>query len=326
MSELIVLDNNSGGHSTGAIVSHDDSTAVPESFLSIGNTKQKRSRVNAYIEYVARERGNNWLTHNLDDYRDYLLSQGKSAATVQAYVSTVRTGLKKMGQDRDYYYGLVPADTPLLERKAFVDEIIVRLHNAIEGGKVKKLTKQDAADNEHIRLTPAQQNALLDAIPRDSLAGIRDAALIGLALATGLRGAELLALTTDDLRCYFGGQLAVRVRHGKGEKQRLVPYGAESGVLALVDAWLEAADISDGTVFRGVNNKGDVLPDAITTWTFNRRLARYAAVDPHDLRRSYAKKRYLEGMDILAIRDNLGHSDVKTTQGYIGVMDVSERV
>jgi hypothetical protein len=30
-------------------------------------------------------------------------------------------------------------------------------------------------------------------------------------------------------------------------------------------------------------------------------------------------------MDLLAIRDNLGHSDVKTTQGYIGNMDMSKR-
>ncbi len=30
-------------------------------------------------------------------------------------------------------------------------------------------------------------------------------------------------------------------------------------------------------------------------------------------------------MDLLAIRDNLGHADVKTTQGYIGNMDMEKR-
>jgi integrase len=49
------------------------------------------------------------------------------------------------------------------------------------------------------------------------------------------------------------------------------------------------------------------------------------AVHPHDLRRTYARRCYDAGMDILAIRDNLGHADHKTTLAYIGVQEMDTR-
>ena len=48
-------------------------------------------------------------------------------------------------------------------------------------------------------------------------------------------------------------------------------------------------------------------------------------VHPHDLRRTYARRCYDAGMDILAIQQNLGHADHKTTLKYIGVSDVESR-
>jgi integrase len=48
-------------------------------------------------------------------------------------------------------------------------------------------------------------------------------------------------------------------------------------------------------------------------------------VNPHDLRRTYARRLYEAGMDLLAIRDNLGHADSRTTLKYIGTMDIDRR-
>ena len=49
-------------------------------------------------------------------------------------------------------------------------------------------------------------------------------------------------------------------------------------------------------------------------------------VTPHDLRRTYAKQQYLNGMDIVAIRDNLGHESIETTLIYIGEQNAEKRV
>ena len=41
------------------------------------------------------------------------------------------------------------------------------------------------------------------------------------------------------------------------------------------------------------------------------------AVTPHDLRRTYARRLYDDGVPLVAIQQNLGHADVKTTLGYL---------
>ena len=48
-------------------------------------------------------------------------------------------------------------------------------------------------------------------------------------------------------------------------------------------------------------------------------------VRPHDLRRTYARSLYDAGMSLLAIKQNLGHSNLRTTEKYIGELGVSER-
>ena len=40
-------------------------------------------------------------------------------------------------------------------------------------------------------------------------------------------------------------------------------------------------------------------------------------VKPHDCRRTYARRLYEAGVDPVALQQNLGHSDLKTTIGYI---------
>src|SRR5207247_7434629 len=127
------------------------------------------------------------------------------------------------------------------EKKAFVDELVTRLQNAIHPGSapVKVITSQDKPDNAHIRLTTEQANILLNAPGVDSWRGLRDTAIVALLLCTGLREAELCALNVADLRQRLGGALALHVRQGKGAKERLVPYGSLEWVLAIVDTWLQ---------------------------------------------------------------------------------------
>jgi len=48
-------------------------------------------------------------------------------------------------------------------------------------------------------------------------------------------------------------------------------------------------------------------------------------VTPHDLRRTYARRLYEGGLDVVAIQQNLGHADLKTTLGYIGTLDADRR-
>lgn len=305
-------------------------TEVPPTFFPAIISKQERSRLNKFVLYMTDR---SWLSVNLTQYAAYLISTGLSPASVKAHLSTLRTALGRVKRDRDYWYGVAAQIAPnagTLELKAIVDEIVVRYTDAIEPVKIEVAKVQDKPDSEFIRLTLKQQKALLTLPNRDSLAGLRDAAIIGMALATGLRADELCALTVADLKQTVEGEIGVLVREGKGNKQRFVPYGAEKGVLTLVSLWLARAGIVEGDVFRGVTNTGYIKTNGIDPNTFNRRLARYPLdsleLNPHDLRRTYAKTRYQQGMDIVSISKNLGHADIKTTMNYIGETDIERRL
>lgn len=44
-------------------------------------------------------------------------------------------------------------------------------------------------------------------------------------------------------------------------------------------------------------------------------------IEPHDLRRTYARRLYMIGTDLTAIQQNLGHENHQTTLDYIGELD-----
>jgi integrase/recombinase XerD len=199
---------------------------------------------------------------------------------------------------------------------------------------VRVKVRQDRADDEHLRLTSAQASALMAAPGVRDLLGLRDTAVIALMLCTGVREAELSALEVDDLRQRLGGELALHVRDGKGRKERLIPYGELEWVLAIVDKWLAAVRITAGPVFRGFYKARQKLrPGRLSARAIQYVLAGYPVMiegalttaRPHDLRRTYARRLYEAGVDLVAIQQNLGHADVKTTLRYIGPLDADRR-
>ena len=98
-----------------------------------------------------------------------------------------------------------------------------------------------------------------------------------------------------------------------------------AGVKARLDAWLSAAGITTGRIFRPVN-KGDVIVgteirDEKAVW---RLVMGYAqATDlgklaPHDLRRTCAKLCRKAGGELEQIQLLLGHASIQTTERYLG--------
>ena len=116
--------------------------------------------------------------------------------------------------------------------------------------------------------------------------------------------------------------------------QRLVPYGALDWCLIYVDKWLQLARIDSGAVFRGFYKGGRrVRASRLTVRAVQDILDRYPvsisgalrACNPHDLRRTYARRLYEAGVPLLAIQQNLGHQDSRTTEGHIGTLDAGQR-
>lgn len=311
--------------------------------LQPGDGKDTRSRVGMFESWLTSS-GSPLYSPDLAAYRDRLLST-KSPTSTAAHLSTIRAAYRRAMRANDLRDRLftdagialqhIGAEDNPANRKAFVDERITRLKNVIDpkAAPVTIVKSQDKPDAAQVRLTRAQAEALLNAPGVVPLKSLRDTAAIALLLCTGIREAELCALEVVDLRQKLGGELALHVCEGKGSKERLIPYGDLSWVLAIVDRWLKAARIGDGPVFRSFWKNGRSIRGRLSVRAVENIVAAYPvmikgepiAVHPHDLRRTYARRLYEAGVDLLAISQNLGHVDTKTTRLYIGPLDAAQR-
>jgi len=166
-------------------------------------------------------------------------------------------------------------------------------------------------------LSPKEAAALVESPALDDRAGLRDRALLELLYATGMRASECLALRIEDLNLAAGYVIPT----GKGDRQRLVPVGAQA--LHWVRVYLKTARPSlvkradPGTLF--VNRAGRRLSRQ-GLWGIIKKAARRAgvrkAVSPHTLRHSFASHLLERGADLRSIQAMLGHADISTTQIY----------
>jgi integrase/recombinase XerD len=147
--------------------------------------------------------------------------------------------------------------------------------------------------------------------------GLRDAAMIHLMYASGLRVSELCALKLGDLDLQRG----VVAAFGKGGKRRLVPVGQVA--LDHVTSYLRhgrPANAKDASLFLSPRGR------RFTRQGFWKLLKRYAAsagilvsISPHKLRHSFATHLLRGGADLRAVQAMLGHADLGTTEIYTRV-------
>ena len=150
--------------------------------------------------------------------------------------------------------------------------------------------------------------------------GLRDAAMLELIYAAGLRVSELLTLKVPSVNLEAG---FVRVL-GKGSKERIVPIGrrAIQGIQAYIANGrpLQLKQLTSHYLFvaragRPMTRQG--------FWKLLRRYALMAGINqrvtPHCLRHSFASHLLEGGADLRAVQTMLGHVDIATTQIYTHV-------
>lgn len=146
--------------------------------------------------------------------------------------------------------------------------------------------------------------------------GARDAALMTLLYAAGLRISEALALTGADMPL----PEALRVV-GKGGKERIVPLLAAAREAVERYAQLcPYALTEDAPLFRA-SRGGAMSPrmaQAVMA-TLRGRLGLPSSATPHALRHAFATHLLANGGDLRAIQDLLGHESLSTTQRYTSV-------
>jgi len=181
---------------------------------------------------------------------------------------------------------------------------------------------QPKGTKAHTWLTQKQVKDIT-ALCGNDIEGKRDWIILGLLLGAGLRREELSALTFDAIKAQpmKGGKVrGVLQVKGKGAKDRVIPL---SEVLANhLHAWQEIT--GGGNIARAMGMKKELSGTMSAVAIFNL-VIKYGkkigieGLAPHDLRRTYAQLGYEAGIPITQISTLLGHSSVKTTQGYLNL-------
>jgi integrase len=224
-----------------------------------------------------------------------VLSERYSAATANKMLSALRQTLKRarrLGQmDPEAYAAAIDLD-------------------AVVG------TKPDQAAGR--ALTMGELMALMNACAADDgPAGVRDAAILGLAYAGGLRRAEIAGLQVASLDRGSG----VLTVHGKRNRTRTVPLA--NGALDALEDWLAIRGDTPGPLFVGIRRGGHLvegsgLTDQAVYYILDKRAREggVATFTPHDLRRTFAGDLLDAEVDISTVQKLMGHASATTTAGY----------
>ncbi|MBM9510828.1 tyrosine recombinase XerC [Desulfogranum marinum] len=175
-------------------------------------------------------------------------------------------------------------------------------------------------------LTVDEVFALLEAPkPKDTF-HLRDKAIMEMLYATGMRVSELVATNVAD---YERAAEVVRVK-GKGQKERVVPYGRTAAealgyyqaerqalIVARVSRGYEAERAAMFLNSRGTRLSVRSIERAIRM--YGERASIEVPVTPHGLRHSFATHLLEMGADLRMVQELLGHVSLSTTQKYTHV-------
>ena len=249
--------------------------------------------------YVADLRGlagyvDTFDAFTLDALRRWLadaMSAGKSRATLAR-----RTAAARAFSTWAYRRGDISTDAAARLKAPTVNR---PLPTVVKGERAGDLVEAGTADDAH----PAEY--------------LRDRAMLELLYATGIRVGELTGLNLGDVDLARGLAQVT----GKGNKQRVVPFGEEAA--AAVSEWLEfgRAELAGDTQAMFVGSRGGRIDQRQVRRIVERAGQRAGVehVSPHTLRHTTATHMLEGGADLRVVQEMLGHTSLQTTQIYTHV-------
>jgi len=193
---------------------------------------------------------------------------------------------------------------------------------------LKYLTKHDvdvvSPDKIELPKIPSRQIAIIDesdlarllkAPKGNDIRTLRDRAILELLFSTGLRLFELCSL--NRYLNFSRGEITIR---GKGDKLRVV-FVSDTAKKAIKE-YLDKRDDAEENLFVSLTKKGTVI-GPITPRSVQRMIDSYARkagiqerITPHMLRHLFATDLLMNGADLRAVQELLGHNNISTTQIY----------
>ena len=247
-------------------------------------------KLRAYLEGRGIKNVSEITEEALKDYVSDMADKGFKPATVSRNIASIKAWFHYMMSN-----GMITKDISL-------------------GLKAPKIEKKIP---EIMTLT--EVNSLLDQPKGDSPKEIRDKAMLELLYATGIRVSELIGLKMNDLNLQ-SSMITCRDLH----KERVVPFSATAKT-AIVRYLNESRDklIGDAPVDTLFVNCSGVEMSRQGFWKlikyYTKKAGIQADITPHTLRHSFAAHLVENGADLKSVQEMLGHSDISTTQVYVGI-------
>lgn len=185
------------------------------------------------------------------------------------------------------------------------------------------------AQREAAPVMASHLRAMVAALP-EGLAGLRDRALLLCGFAGAFRRSELVGLSVGDVSFTSEG-LEVTVRRSKTDQEgrgslKALPYSGTPDVCPVraLKAWMEAAGVGEGAIFREVTRHGQVGTAALTgrsLSTIVKRAATAAGLEAdrfsgHSLRAGFVTQAKVARKDEAAIMRQTGHRSVAMVRKY----------
>ena len=153
---------------------------------------------------------------------------------------------------------------------------------------------------------------------------LRDAAVIEMLFATGMRISELCSLQVSDVNLIEGTILI----YGKGSKERMIQLGSDDVIHTLI----EYREVFDNQIqmcnYFFVNQNGSALSDQSIRRMINKYTSLAAIelhITPHMFRHTFATSLLEADVDIRYIQEMLGHSSINITEIYTHVAMAKQR-
>lgn len=262
----------------------------------------------------------------LDGFCEYLRRQGKSENTVKAYCQGMKEYMRwheetfgkrmKMFLRANVldYISYLRTVKGLSNRS--VNAKLASLHSfnlyLIAAGYTKEVVL-DKQDYLKVQLAYASPSTVsreeVERFRQEILerSGVRDYAIVTILAYAGLRISECLALMVEDISL---PAREIKVRHGKGDKMRVVFIGDK--VVNAVREYLKEWPAPDSPyLFPGRN--GEHLSRGQVNRIFN---AHSDSITPHTLRHFFCSNALESGYDINEVANQAGHSNIHTTLLY----------
>ncbi len=168
-------------------------------------------------------------------------------------------------------------------------------------------------------LTPQEARRIIEAPDTATVLGYRDRTLLEVLYATGIRKAELLALTVDSVNLEEG---LLHITHGKGARDRVVPLSAIA--VSFLETYIKG--IRPG-LLRGSSAKALFISQQARPLgrnTLDYLVAKYARlarvkkrVTPHVWRHTCATHLLKNRANLRHVQEILGHKSLVTTERYL---------